>query len=133
MSELSDLPGVLLRARDDTLFFVPLADLVERYRLLEDQQRGGELGAGVLAALDAAPALVGLKNALLSDRLMVLEVDPAAPSGGKQRFAPDLLEPLEPGAPAGGKQRFTAGVVEALEPAAPSGGKQRFATTPERD
>jgi hypothetical protein len=109
MRDLPTQPGVLLRARDDTLFFVPLTDLVDRYRLPDDQQRGSATGDGVLGALDSAPSLVGLKNAILSDRLVVTEVDPTSPAGGKQRFAPGLLEAVEPAAPSGGKQRFAAG------------------------
>lgn len=133
---MSDLPaqaGVLLRARDDTLFFVPLADLLERYRLPDDQQRGSVEGDGVIAALDAAPALAGLKSALFSDRLMVVEAEAGSPAGGKQRFAPGLLEAVEPAAPSGGKQRFAAGLLDEAAPAGPIAGKQRFAASPESD
>lgn len=131
MNDLPTQPGVLLRARDDTLFFVPLADLVDRYRLPDDQQRGSATGDGVIAALDSAPALAGLKSALLSDRLMIVEADAASPSGGKQRFAPGLLEAVEPAAPSGGKQRFAAGLFDAPEPVGPTAGKQRFAAGPD--
>jgi hypothetical protein len=131
MSDLPTLPGVLLRARDDTLFFVPLADLVDRYRLPDDQQRGSAAGDGVIGALDEAPSLLGLKNALLTDRLMVVEADPESPTGGKPRFAPGLLEAVEPAAPTGGKQRFAAGLVDAVEPGGPTAGKQRFAAGPD--
>lgn len=127
MSDLPTEPGVLLRARDDTLFFVPLADLLDRYRLPDDQQPGTVEGDGVIAALDEAPSLLGLKGALLSDRLMVLEPQAGSPTGGKQRFAPGLLEAVEPAAPSGGKQRFAAGLFDAPEPVGPTGGKQRFA------
>lgn len=130
MSDTSSEPGVLLRARDDTLFFVPLADLVARYRLPDDQQRGSEIGDGVLAALDRAAPVHGIKNAILSDRMIVSDPGAASPAGGKQRFAPGLLETVEPAAPTGGKQRFVTGVLEAFEPTAPSAGKQRFATEP---
>jgi hypothetical protein len=133
MRDLPTQPGVLLRARDDTLFFVPLVELVERYRLPDDQQRGSAVGDGVIAALDAAPHLVGLKNAFLSDRLVVTEADPASPTGGKQRFAEGLLEAVEPAAPSGGKQRFAAGLFEAPEPVGPTAGKQRFAAGPATD
>jgi len=127
MRDLPTLPGVLLRARDDTLFFVPLADLVDRYRLPDDQQRGSSTGDELLGALDSAPNLVGLKNAVLSDRLIVTEADPTSPSGAKQRFAQGLLEAVEPAAPSGAKQRFAAGLFDAPEPVGPTAGKQRFA------
>lgn len=130
MSDTSSEPGVLLRARDDTLFFVPLADLVGRYRLPDDQQRGSGIGDGVIAALDGVAPTQGIKNAILSDRMMITDPGAGSPSGGKQRFAPGLLETLEPAAPAGGKQRFASGVLGDLEPAAPSAGKQRFAAGP---
>lgn len=130
MTQTDNSPGLLLRGRDDTLFFVPLADLVQRYRLPDDQQRGSATGDGVIEALDRVAAVHGLKNAILSDRIVVTEIDPEAPTGGKQRFAPGLLEAVEPEAPAGGKQRFAAAFADALEPAAPSAGKQRFAAEP---
>ncbi len=133
MHDLPTLPGVLLRARDDTLFFVPLADLVDRYRLPDDQQRGSAAGDGVLGALDTAPSLVGLKNAISSDRLVVTEADPTSPSGGKQRFAPGLLEAVEPTVPSGGKQRFAPGLLDAPVPVGPTAGKQRFTADPEAE
>jgi|YNPMSStandDraft_1061717.scaffolds.fasta_scaffold10140_3 hypothetical protein len=133
MHDLPTLPGVILRARDDTLFFVPLADLVDRYRLPDDQQRGSATGDGVLGALDSAPSLVGLKNAILSDRLVVTEADPTSPSGGKQRFAPGLLESVETTVPSGGKQRFATGLLDEPVPVGPTAGKQRFAVDPEAE
>lgn len=130
MTDTRAEPGALLRARDDTLFFVPLADLLGRYRLPDDQQRGSVTGDGVIAALDGVTPVSGLKNAILSDRLMVVDLGAEGPAGGKQRFAAGLLEAIEPTAPGGGKQRFAAGLLDTLEPGTPSAGKQRFAAEP---
>lgn len=100
--------GLLLRTRDDTLFFVPLIDLLARYRLPDDQQRGTPTGDAVLEVLDRSAPLRGIKNAFLGDRMVILEPDPTSPSGGKQRFAVELLTAAEPEVPSGGKQRFAA-------------------------
>ncbi|MCS6879640.1 MAG: hypothetical protein RMK73_04735 [Geminicoccaceae bacterium] len=100
------LEGLLVRTRDDSLFFVPLSDLLSRYRLPEDQQRGAPAGDSVLEILDRSAPLRGLKNAILGDRIVVAEPDPEVPSGGKQRFAAELFEAVEPEVPVGGKQRF---------------------------
>lgn len=123
---LPTIPGLILRTQDNTVYFVPVTELMN-YRLPDALQAGTPDGNRAQTALDQCADTAGVKNALMTRNGMVQDTDPASPTHGKEKFAPDAFEATPAGSPQGGKEKFADGVFGDVASASPQGGKEKFA------
>lgn len=134
---MKNFSGILLRMFDDTLVWINAAELMMHFRLDDGLQKGSKFGDRAIAFLDVMEhKMVGVKNAVLGledfeDALDLVAAGQAEPEEALAELAEAEDFPIAP--PSGGKQRFAAEVLESIEPTPPAGGKQRFANEPSED
>lgn len=107
MSGVSSGSGVLIRAVDDTLFYVSMDNLLSLYKLSDEQQKGSPEGDALIASLDRCATSVGVKNCVLAENMTDQEVMATSPSGGKEKFSIATLDQFAFGSPRSGKEKYS--------------------------
>lgn len=92
-----DVPGVLIRADDGTLYFIPDDDLEECYTLPEGEQPGSKAGDRTQDQLNHCPPLHKLGNALRTRRADIGIIERLTPGEGvfKPKIKTDSLKKLK--------------------------------------
>jgi hypothetical protein len=103
------VPGLLVRAQTRSLYFIPATEL-DRYLMPPELQSGTPEGDRVQHALDQCGPVHKVANALMTQDGIVQDIDPASPTHGKEKFAPDIFEALPATSPQGAKEKFVGGV-----------------------